>query len=154
MQFRSRCSRVPQLACDRSCGGVRSPVPCFLFQKGGSKRECFRKHTFLSFVAFFFFLSFLPSSLFSPRPTDRQFFVYPRSVRRSFASTVFFNVKNVSSALLSLFFFFLTSLSCRPAVLAFTLKCARASYSCAFALLLSDPPLLTPSDSTWFSFRH
>lgn len=88
MQFRSRCSRVLQLACDRSCGGgVRSPAPCFLFQKGGVKGSAFRaKQMFLSPSSSFCFLSFLSSSLF---PSTYRPPIFRLASARSACSAVF-----------------------------------------------------------------
>ena len=92
MQFRSRCSRVLQFACNSFLRRrAKSYTPCFLFQKG-VKGSAFANTHFFSFP-FFFLLNtfFLPSSLFPYRP---PIFIYPpRSVQCSFTLQMFFNMK-------------------------------------------------------------
>lgn len=125
MQFRSRCSRVPRLACDRSCGGVRSPVPCFLFQKG-SKRECFRKYMFLFLFFSFIFSSFLLLFPSTYRPPIFRLSSALGAVQ--FRSTVFFNVKNIRWP----FSFFSNFLSLSACGISFHFKVCESSHSCVF----------------------
>lgn len=121
MQFRSRCFCASQLACETvpaaACEVVL--VPCFLFQKG-VKGSAFANTCFFFLPFLFIFPSFLLVSF--DLPTANFSFILRA---RYSAISLFFNVKKVPLALL-FFFFFLTSLPRRLAVLVFTLKCARA----------------------------
>jgi len=69
MQFRSRCSRVLQFACNSFLRRrAKSYTPCFLFQKG-VKGSAFANTHFFSFPFFFSFKYFLPSFLLVSLPT-------------------------------------------------------------------------------------
>lgn len=99
MQFGSRCLVFLRLACDRSCPRRRSPVPCFLFQRG-FKRECALPHIYIHayiyvctyMFMFPFYFPFLSLFVFLDLPTAN---LYPSC---SF-SAMFFNVKTLGLSL-------------------------------------------------------
>lgn len=106
MQFRSRCSRVLQLVCNRSCGGVPEvPWPVFLFQKGVKGSAFANTHVSFPF-SFFIFPSFLLVSFDLPTANFSSILRARCSAVSLYGVFFFFNVKNVPLALLVPFFNF------------------------------------------------